>query len=82
MDKHSVSMRDAKAHLSELASQAEQGTEIVILRHGKPAAKLVPVDTPRLPVSLERLRRLTETMDMQSEGAGVALRQLRDEARY
>jgi len=34
---------EAKAHFSELLSRAEAGEEIVIHRHGKPIAKLVPV---------------------------------------
>jgi prevent-host-death family protein len=38
------SLAHAKAHLSELVDQAEHhGKRIVILRHGKPAAAIVPV---------------------------------------
>jgi prevent-host-death family protein len=40
-----TSLADAKAHLSELVDQAEHhGKRIVILRHGKPAAAIVPVE--------------------------------------
>jgi prevent-host-death family protein len=40
-----TSLAHAKAHLSELVDAAEHnGKRIVILRHGKPAAALVPVD--------------------------------------
>jgi prevent-host-death family protein len=39
-----TSLAEAKAHLSELVDQAEHhGKRIVILRHGKPAAAIVPV---------------------------------------
>jgi prevent-host-death family protein len=39
-----TSLADAKAHLSELVDAAEHhGKRIVILRHGKPAAAIVPV---------------------------------------
>ncbi|HEY6461457.1 MAG TPA: type II toxin-antitoxin system Phd/YefM family antitoxin [Polyangiaceae bacterium] len=39
-----ISLADAKAHLSELVDEAEhRGKRIVILRHGKPAAAIVPV---------------------------------------
>lgn len=39
-----TSLADAKAHLSELVDQAEHhGKRIVILRHGKPVAAIVPV---------------------------------------
>ncbi len=40
-----TSLAHAKAHLSELVDQAEhKNRRIVILRHGKPAAAIVPVD--------------------------------------
>jgi prevent-host-death family protein len=39
------SLAEAKAHLSELVDQAEHKKKrIVILRHGKPAAAIVPVE--------------------------------------
>jgi prevent-host-death family protein len=48
-----TSLAHAKAHLSELVDDAEhRGKRIVILRHGKPAAAIVPVDVaapPRAP---------------------------------
>jgi prevent-host-death family protein len=47
-----LSLAEAKAHISELVDQAEhKGKRTIILRHGKPAAAIVPVDvaTPRTP---------------------------------
>ncbi len=47
-----ASLAEAKAHLSELVDDAEhRGKRIIILRHGKPAAAIVPVDvaTPKPP---------------------------------
>jgi prevent-host-death family protein len=38
-----VSVFDAKAQFSALLARAEAGEEIVISRHGKPAARLGPV---------------------------------------
>lgn len=39
-----TSLAHAKAHLSELVDEAEhRGKRIMILRHGKPAAAIVPV---------------------------------------
>jgi prevent-host-death family protein len=41
----SMSLAQAKAHISELVDQAEhRGKRTIILRHGKPAAAIVPVD--------------------------------------
>lgn len=45
-----ISLAQAKAHISELVDQAEhRGKPTLILRHGKPAAAIVPVDvvTPK-----------------------------------
>jgi prevent-host-death family protein len=40
------SFADVKAHLSEVVDQAEhRGKKILILRHGKPAAAIVPVSS-------------------------------------
>jgi prevent-host-death family protein len=47
-----MSLVDAKARLSELVDQAEhKNKRILILRHGKPAAAIVPVDVaaPKTP---------------------------------
>ena len=38
-----VSVYDAKAHFSRLVARAESGEEIVIARHGRPVARLVPL---------------------------------------
>lgn len=44
---HAVNMLQAKSSLSRLVEAIEQGREreIIIARNGRPAAKLVPVDT-------------------------------------
>ncbi len=38
----SIGIYEAKSKLSELVERAESGREVVITRHGKPVAKLVP----------------------------------------
>lgn len=38
----SIGIYEAKSRLSELVERAEAGREVVITRHGKPVAKLVP----------------------------------------
>jgi prevent-host-death family protein len=42
-----VNMHEAKTHLSRLVGRVEDGEEIVIDRAGKPAAKLVPVESKK-----------------------------------
>ena len=37
----------AKAHLAELLDQVERGETVVITRHGKPIARLVPEQSQR-----------------------------------
>ena len=50
-----TSLADAKAHLSALVDEVEHHHErILILRHGKPAAAIVPVD-----VAMPARRRLS-----------------------
>ncbi len=46
-DLEQVNMHEAKTHLSRLVERVEGGAEIVISRAGRPAAKLVPVETPK-----------------------------------
>lgn len=38
-----MSLAAAKAHISELVDQAKHGKRILISRHGKPVAAIVPV---------------------------------------
>ena len=38
-----IGLFEAKTHLSELVARAEAGEEVIITRHNKPVAKLVPV---------------------------------------
>jgi prevent-host-death family protein len=38
-----VGMHEAKTHLSKLVERAEAGEDVVITRHGTPAARLVAV---------------------------------------
>ncbi len=42
----SFGLFEAKTHLSELIARAERGEEVIITRHNKPVAKLVPVKRP------------------------------------
>lgn len=42
----SIGLFEAKTHLSELVARAERGEEVIITRHQRPVAKLVPIAAP------------------------------------
>lgn len=67
----SVGLFEAKTHLSELVARAEQGEEVIITRHNKPVAKLVPIGE----VSPELYRQRLEAMAaLQQVGLEMAKR--------
>ena len=45
--RETVSLYEAKTHLSSLVERAARGEEIVIAKSGKPKARLVPMDDVR-----------------------------------
>lgn len=42
-----VSLYEAKTHLSELGERAAAGEEIVVTKHGKPTFRIVAIPAPR-----------------------------------
>lgn len=38
-----VNVHEAKTHLSRILERVERGEEVVIARHGKPVARVVPI---------------------------------------
>jgi prevent-host-death family protein len=42
MATQTIGLFEAKTHLSELVARAEQGEEVVITRHNRPVARIVP----------------------------------------
>ena len=47
-DVHEVQASVAKTHFSQLLDEVERGRTIVILRHGKPVARIVPDEDSRM----------------------------------
>jgi prevent-host-death family protein len=76
-----IGLFEAKTHLSELVARAEQGEEVIITRHNKPVAKLVPV-TP-VDQDAQARREAIEALIGASRGRrlGMDWRELRDEGR-
>lgn len=74
---------EAKTHLSQLLEKVAAGEKFVITRHGKPVAKLVPVDEKDEPL---RLRREEAVKRLKTVGNGnrlgrLTIRQLIDAGR-
>jgi prevent-host-death family protein len=72
-----VSLVDAKAHLSELLDRVEQGDSVVITRHGKAVAQLSAVAAPKQPV--RSMAEFRATMPRLRGGAADLVREMRDE---
>lgn len=62
-----ISVTEAKAQLTDLVRRAEAGEEVILTRHGQPAARLVPA---KARVDREARRRLIE--EVQASAAGKA----------
>jgi prevent-host-death family protein len=43
MPSQTIGLFEAKTHLSELVARAERGEEVVITRHNRPVARIVPI---------------------------------------
>jgi prevent-host-death family protein len=63
-----IGLFEAKTHLSALVARAERGEEVIITRHNKPVAKLVPVDGVPAGVAARRRQALAE---LEAIGRGV-----------
>ena len=71
---------EAKTHFSSLLERVEKGEQIIITRHGKPVAKLVPATGVDVQVVDETIAQLKEFAKGQSLG-GLSVRELREEGR-
>ena len=78
----SITLADAKAHLSELVDRVEAGDSIDITRRGKPVARLTGVARPRKPIDIALLQALTGTMSPPAQDAATLVRSMRDGDRY
>ena len=77
-----VSLANAKAHLSELVERAAAGEAVCITRRGKAVAQITAVDIPRKRIDMAALQAMTDAMPVQTETARDFIRRMRDEDRY
>lgn len=71
---------EAKTHFSALLERVAQGEEIVITRHGRPVARLMPaarVEDERVARAIDQLKALRQGSSL----GGLSWRALRDEGR-
>jgi prevent-host-death family protein len=73
-----VTLVEAKTHLSELLAKVEAGEEVVITRHGRPVAHLSGIARPKQPV--RSLAAFRARMPRLRKSSAVLLREARDEA--
>lgn len=78
----SVSVAEAKAHLSEILDAVERGENIEITRRGKPVATLTARRLQKRPIDLSWLRSVTAEMTSPSVDSAELIRKMRDDARY
>jgi len=75
-----VTLADAKTHLSRLIELVEGGEEVTITKRGHPVVRLVASKPPCQ--QLPSLAGLRATLPQQAMAAGDFMRQMRDEDRY
>ena len=73
-----MSLAQAKAHLSELLNTVESGEEVVITRHGRPVARVIPANPIKQMLPLQRLAALRQQVPAWQGSSAALLRELRD----
>lgn len=84
MSERTVSVAEAKSHLSELIAAVEAGEGVVITKRGRAVVRLVP-ELPAPPsgkIDLSWLQDMLEGIPFQEEDAGTFMRRVRDSDRY
>ena len=80
MSEPTVSLANAKAHLSELAERAAAGESILITKRGKAVVRLSSATAPKKPIDANALRAVTDTQHNSIDKTFI--RRMRDDARY
>ncbi|OYW37436.1 MAG: prevent-host-death protein [Hydrogenophilales bacterium 12-61-10] len=72
-----VTLAEAKTHLSHLLDQVEAGEEVIITRRGQAIARITPVKKPKQPV--KSLAEFRSRMARWRKSSAELLRDMRDE---
>lgn len=54
-NKRNIGIEDARKQLGPLVDQARTGADIVLTRHGRPIARIVPIEEPAMPTAAESI---------------------------
>ena len=73
-----VTLAEAKTHLSHLLDQVEAGQEVVITRRGLAIARITPVEKPKQPV--KSLAQFRSRMPRWRKSSAQLLRDMRDDS--
>ena len=74
MNKH-VGFNEAQTQLSSLLDEVEGGSEVTIMRHGKPVAKLVRASVELTPEEIEKRRAAIRRLRENAQHIGLNLSQ-------
>jgi prevent-host-death family protein len=74
-----VSLAQAKAHLSELLDKVEAGEEVVITRRGRAVAHILSATRTKKPLRLKKLAEFRAAMPALRRPSAELMRELREE---
>ena len=72
-----MTIAQAKTHLSELINTVESGEEVVITRHGRPVARVLPANSTKLALPLQHLAELRKQVPAWQASSAILLQELR-----
>jgi prevent-host-death family protein len=77
----SIGLFEAKTHLSELVARAEKGEEVIITRHNRPVARIVPCAAATAVPAARRSALKALLQSAHRRKLGMDWKALRDEGR-
>jgi len=81
MKTQTIGLFEAKTHLSELVARAEQGDEVIITRHNRPVARIVPFVAATAAPAARRAALKALLQSASQRKLGMDWKALRDEGR-
>ena len=81
MGTQTIGLFEAKTHLSELVARAEQGEEVIITRHNRPVARIVPFVASEREPAARRAALKALLKSAAGRRLGMDWKALRDEGR-